>query len=558
MKLENITIKNFRSIKDSGTINLKSNPLIIVGKNNAGKSNLFKSIQSFIKGLRNSTSEDIKSYKSEFFNNMTNEIQICCFCQLNKGEFEEVFKNHVNDIIRHSDNKVPIIEITVGYKHENSRVTFGIKSLKIGNFNILKSDYNLLEYTPLDNLGKGTFTGTIEIPDFIVNLIKLLKDKFYFIPSIRYILNEDIIKPITETNIIQGTSIKRFLNDIKNDKDLESKYNNIVDEFKNFEEFDKLYSNRDKSLFEIYSGKYKIENQGDGFSQSLIILAYLIVKENHIFLIEEPEVHLHNFLQRKFIEILKKYKDNNQILITTHSPIFCSSFDTQNVMIAKKINTETKYSSYSNDDDLIKNIYYELGIHLSDFFVADNLCFVEGINDEKVFSKLLNLFGYEYNTIRFINSETWTKLKLHANLKALDNKIKCWFIFDGDTNYLKKEKKDTLDEIGVKGFSKNIFTLKNLDLESYFLVPKLISSFEKNGFKINLSIDEIQKIIDSNKGKKGKIIFEKIFEESDFKSYHDDYVDIVESLNKSNFKENILDIENLQEIFSKILTPSKK
>lgn len=47
-----------------------------------------------------------------------------------------------------------------------------------------------------------------------------------------------------------------------------------------------------------------------------------ISKENILILIDEPELHLHPNLQKNFIDHIISISDNNQFLLSTHSPLF--------------------------------------------------------------------------------------------------------------------------------------------------------------------------------------------------------------------------------------------
>jgi len=69
-------------------------------------------------------------------------------------------------------------------------------------------------------------------------------------------------------------------------------------------------------------------NMSYGLQQSLILLLAISSAEpNKTICIEEPELHLHPQIQRRFMELIKskakQYKC--QFFITTHSPIFVTS-----------------------------------------------------------------------------------------------------------------------------------------------------------------------------------------------------------------------------------------
>ncbi|MEQ9467423.1 MAG: AAA family ATPase [Ekhidna sp.] len=69
----------------------------------------------------------------------------------------------------------------------------------------------------------------------------------------------------------------------------------------------------------------KLSNLGSGYEMifSLIYSFYLSQQSGKqlIALIDEPELHLHPSIQEKFVEFLIGASKNNQIIITTHSPL---------------------------------------------------------------------------------------------------------------------------------------------------------------------------------------------------------------------------------------------
>ncbi len=69
-----------------------------------------------------------------------------------------------------------------------------------------------------------------------------------------------------------------------------------------------------------------ISNLGSGIEMiiSLLCLETLasLSKENLIILIDEPELHLHPSLQEKFLRYLLNFSKDNQVFLSTHSPYF--------------------------------------------------------------------------------------------------------------------------------------------------------------------------------------------------------------------------------------------
>ena len=72
-----------------------------------------------------------------------------------------------------------------------------------------------------------------------------------------------------------------------------------------------------------------------------------ISKENILILIDEPELHLHPKLQNNFIDHIVSNSNNNQFLLSTHSPLFvkqtmANEKDESNIICLRKNNEEVK------------------------------------------------------------------------------------------------------------------------------------------------------------------------------------------------------------------------
>jgi predicted ATP-dependent endonuclease of OLD family len=99
MKLEKIDIKNYRSIKDAELI-FDHNCLILVGKNEAGKSNILKAIAGALsqKAFPFSASDKRKSLKSE--KTLMGESIIKLRFSLSESEFNNVFSSLLKENIK--------------------------------------------------------------------------------------------------------------------------------------------------------------------------------------------------------------------------------------------------------------------------------------------------------------------------------------------------------------------------------------------------------------------------------------------------------------------------
>lgn len=74
--------------------------------------------------------------------------------------------------------------------------------------------------------------------------------------------------------------------------------------------------------------KFEIANAGSGFLQFLLLAAFMYAHNNGaILLVDEPDSHMHTFLQRYVYDWLQEIasKTNSQLIISTHSEVLVNS-----------------------------------------------------------------------------------------------------------------------------------------------------------------------------------------------------------------------------------------
>ena len=134
-----------------------------------------------------------------------------------------------------------------------------------------------------------------------------------------------------------------------------------------------------------------ISNKGTGFKRLLMVayfeyLAQKNTKQHQIFGIEEPETFLHPELQQDLLTSIIELADNSQFFITTHSPVFAGSTRDSNIIVVKKINEQSNYYNYENENKILDLVIKELGIKPNYNLLNDNYrkaVFVEGSGDVK-------------------------------------------------------------------------------------------------------------------------------------------------------------------------------
>jgi predicted ATP-dependent endonuclease of OLD family len=152
-----------------------------------------------------------------------------------------------------------------------------------------------------------------------------------------------------------------------------------------------------------------------------------------IYLIEEPETFLHPSAQNDLLNALQKlsapqeFSGENQVIITTHSPVFAGATYIESVILCKKENGSV-YENYTANgkEEFLSSIIDELGIkpsyNLRDSY--EKIVFVEGPHDTQFYdiicqkligerldrvNTILVLFGGGKTIDNFVNIEYFDK-----------------------------------------------------------------------------------------------------------------------------------------------------
>ncbi|KKM58412.1 hypothetical protein LCGC14_1549390 [marine sediment metagenome] len=243
-----------------------------------------------------------------------------------------------------------------------------------------------------------------------------------------------------------------------------------------------------KHLWTEYRGKSKkpfilefndmrrtFNNVGKGMHQILIILTHLIqLKENSTLFIEEPELYIHPELQKKLLDIIRKFLPLHQVFITSHSPFYINSFnETQSIHEIQKVNGVSSVKNVNSEN--ISEVFNRLGLEPSDLLMYNGLILVEGKTDIFLLKKLMSDFLID-NHIEIISIEGKYKLHFFADHKILSNLIRMGFKFLIILDHDERNQK-ILETITDPEVMKHILLLPVREIENLYLNPNLIIDF---------------------------------------------------------------------------------
>lgn len=340
MLLKSLDIKNFRCFEDEQIsfstpdgINEGSGLNILIGENGNGKTSVLEAIcyltQSRLKTKNTITVKDFSDIKSKVqINGETNEFEVdkvygsgqfkCNGFAFEAKVRERTTSNNLLDPLVF-DNKVRPSDSSVLKDYElRLDVSKPWGTSRLPQFNIVLFDKNRTRH-----ITKSLFPAKFD--DLVDDL------NFQVLEKINS-FDDTVKKDVDEKQQLLGLNdhIRQILFGALSDKFLGDVLKDCEDFFKEEIKLD-LINNLEPFLYSFLAARKTDNHQqlplarlGSGIEMifSIVFLYHFYAKRKTeiIFLIDEPELHLHPVWQTKLIEFLMTVSKDTQIIISTHSP----------------------------------------------------------------------------------------------------------------------------------------------------------------------------------------------------------------------------------------------
>ncbi|MGQ4876159.1 MAG: ATP-dependent nuclease [Promethearchaeia archaeon] len=424
LKLIGIKLKNYRSYhifpEDNHFLKI-GQFTTFVGKNDVGKSNILKAIDTVL----NDNGLQIEDFHKE-----KKECEIILRFKVPKN-IKKDLKKIINEY--NGDEK---IEIKVIFQYDE-KTTRKIK----GKFFVNNSEKRLT-YKALQNF----FPQILYIPavKYVEDELKFAKDSIIsklILPIIEKTSEKkkNQIHTISSLKKKLSAEIQRETNEIR--ESLKIELSKIWDDVEKIEieipdlKLEKAFNPNVKIRDKYTKKDIPISYRGSGMQRSFILAMLEIYRQmkigkDYIFIIEEPEIFLHIGAQKKMCKILNDLSKEGQIIISTHSHIFVDKLDLSYTYLLYKTKGETHLRRFEGSQE----IFEELGISPSDFFLTNGIIFVEGPSDViilKIFAEGIFKEWDEYNIVivpiggsNVENSDPKILLQINPNINfILDSNV---------------------------------------------------------------------------------------------------------------------------------------
>ncbi|CAN5438515.1 hypothetical protein BH18THE1_BH18THE1_01730 [soil metagenome] len=193
-----------------------------------------------------------------------------------------------------------------------------------------------------------------------------------------------------------GRNIKahiRYLH--KNDAAGLSTFKQIANEFMGISDIRIDQSNSDVLVKRVgLKSEFDLSKLSAGEKQLLILLDALVIQRaDSIYLVEEPESHVHSSAQKKLLRAMFESSEKSQFFITTHSPVFFKQAEGISNYLVKKTNGKSHVKRVESQNQ-IREIKKQVGIDNIDALKSNFILFVEGNSEVQALRKMGELVRY--------------------------------------------------------------------------------------------------------------------------------------------------------------------
>ncbi|MDP3998783.1 MAG: AAA family ATPase [bacterium] len=340
MFIKNITIKNFRCFENENITfstpdgkNIGSGLNILIGENGNGKTAVLEAIeyltQSRLKTRSSISLKDFQNIKKDVaitgetdafkVNNVYGRGKFDCDGFIFEAKAREVDSSGlVSSIV--FDNKVKQTSGSSPVKPYELRLDVSMPwgTSRLPDINIVYFDKNRKRH-----ISKGMYPSRFDdlINDLNFQILEKINSLNESVKDEKELKDKILgINDATRDILLKNVSDK-FLGDALKDCANFFKHDIRLDIISNFDPFSSSFfsARNNKNLHQL-----PIAQLGSGTEMifSIVFLYHYYAKGGGslIFLIDEPELHLHPIWQSKLIEFLMRISTNTQVFISTHSP----------------------------------------------------------------------------------------------------------------------------------------------------------------------------------------------------------------------------------------------
>jgi len=474
MKITNVDIKNYRNL-DGVKVSFDENCNFVVGENNIGKSNFLTLLKSLFTAKR---------FSFEDFKDPTVAIEVNFQLQLSTveiGQFDDLF------------SVANIQSINIVAKQDNADEYINYSHLETGTYIPSSSvrNINFIHYDSLRNpIAEITFDKGKGVGKFLKEIVSQYIDS----------------SGIAASDVLEETQVQSLADDV----------NTTLSQIKAFREFG-INAVRDDNLTDLLTKLLTLkDSKGDHLSKSgygvqFLLLVTLSILERLQYIkqqrgdrgiyvdpttgaksisiilgLDEPEIHLHPYMQRSLIRYLNTVINNGdssfnllikklfdvdkfegQIIVITHSPNIILNDYKQIIRFIEKAGVISAVSG--SDIVLPPKLHKHLQAHfplIKEAFFSRCVILVEGVTELGCLSHFGRTLGIEFDDLGICVIGAGGTGSVPKLIEVLDKfSVKCIAIIDKDDN-IAPLPFSNMFETGLRDFEAEIVSIIDSGRES--------------------------------------------------------------------------------------------
>lgn len=390
VKIKKVKIQNFKSIQDL-SIRLNDGLNILIGDNGAGKSNFLEVIDSiFLDILRIKYGSALPPllYELDVEYNYRGDIYLL---QLSSSEQE--FRNgterrRVLKFSKYKNGKSIYKNIeTVLPLSKSHNVTVDQLVAEVEKLGLAEYGLDFIKFNVPDEIDYITSPGKFIIRN---ETATVTEENAGYTSSLFMFLQLEVEKKLGGIQVqkLQPDKLKQTLFQLFEEKKRRSKYAALLKRYTpisdlRLNENINVYTTGNSTIIDNFVLNFKVNGDwlpwsflSDGTKRLFHIVTEIVLANNDVILIEEPELGIHPSQLYLLLEFLKLQAQRKQILFSTHSPVALDILDANeldSIIITKLTNRGTKMY-HLNEVQLSKaNAYIKKVGKLSDYWLHSDL-----------------------------------------------------------------------------------------------------------------------------------------------------------------------------------------
>jgi predicted ATPase len=379
MKLTGIGFANFRSIgQEPVWLDLTKKVNILIGANNAGKSNVFRALQLIRKEKKDRASlAEIDRHQRDGRNNMV--VHLRAEPTADDKTLFPLFKQIQIGVV--NDGSENIVEPNLFHDMEFRHFSNIMRTYLSRHYSSQPRDEELIR--PKKDVAK-----------ILADQLFPQLSAVHLIPDIRRIDASDkyefdgkgIVKTLASWQIPklgQESLVKKF-----------DKLNALLQRLLRTPNVNlQVPPERDVIIVRRNGLRLPLASYGTGIHELIILAIAVFAHDDVIFCIEEPEIHLHPLLQKEFLRFLLEDTQNQYILSTHSHALMTPGIDCNVIHLWQEEGVTRSRTVESTEHSL--DVLRDLGIDASDLLQARSVIWVEGPSDRIYLNRWLHLIAPE-------------------------------------------------------------------------------------------------------------------------------------------------------------------